>query len=361
MLLSFYPSYVYDVANFVSHNNYMVACLSGGTGRSSKSFPELVDHRFFFDKVMEKDGPVVLNYTCGLARNAVARELHGNKVNLSDIDFWRPLRDHINNPCVTGFIIEQVIISRISFSGLNIAGKGLDKSMPVVLFSGTFPDFQTGITEPLLYCPQKFNYPNIDAIIVRIESKPIAKRQKVFMYPLQITLTPDRHSDSHRKFFDDYKSWTEPFKEFDVVPTFLWISPRVASPKKHNPTNEDDWPAHYEEYVPINQVHPKVWGYYMRAKLEERQTRGAPQAPTCGDGRREMEKQGVSEELGGPREQVRSDRPSAAVGLRGSQDRRKVYQSRTVAELKLELESRELSKTGNKRDLVNRLVEDDGT
>ena len=252
----------------------------------------------------------MLNYTCGLARNAVARELHKNKVNLSDID----------RCAITGFIIEQAIISRISFSGLNIAGKGLDKSMSVVLFSGAF-SFQTGVTEPTLYCPQRFNYPGINAIIVRIESNPIAKRQKVFMYPLQITLTPGKHSDSHRKFFDDYKSWTAPFEEnSDVVPTFLWISPRVASPKKHNPTNEDDWPAHYEEYVPINQVHQKVWEYYVRmnAKLEERKIRSSPSTYM----RRGMEKQGlgVSEELEGPGELVRSNRPSAAVACRKLKD-----------------------------------------
>ena len=45
----------------------------------------------------------------------------------------------------------------------------------------------------------------------------------------------------------------------------------------------------------------------------------------------------------------------------GSGDRRKVYQGRTVAELKQELKSRELHPTGKKDDLVNRLVEHDRT
>jgi hypothetical protein len=95
-------------------------------------------------------------------------------------------------------------------------------------------------------------------------------------------------------------------------------------------------------------------------------------------------KQGVSEKPEGLREQMRSDEPSAAAGpsggeARGSRgsgnrgsgsggrrdvgsgDRRKVYQSRTVAELKLELKSRVLLQTGKKDDLVNRLVEYDRT
>ena len=221
---------------------------------------------------------------------------HANKVNLSDFNFWRPLLDHINNPCITEFIIEQAVLSRISFHGLNIAGKGIDTPMSVVSFSDSFPNFRTDIIrQPVLYCPQEFNYPGIDAIIVWIGPKPITKstRPKLFMYPLQITLTPDRHSvcsGSHRTFFNNYKSWTEHLEEkFDVVPTFLWISPKVASPNQHNPTNEDNWPAHY---VPISQAHSEIWEYYVRLKRKQ-QTQGAPETPAGGDERREMEKQGI--------------------------------------------------------------------
>src|SRR5438270_8118859 len=168
MLRSFYP---HDIANFVRHNIYMKACLSGqAVSPSSKMIPELVDHRYFFDEFNEDRRVNVANYTCGLVRNAVATELHEKKVNLSDNDFWNSLLNHINNPCITGFIIEQAILSRISFSGLNIAGRDINTSMSVVLFSGSFPDFQTGTTgKSILYCPHKFNYRGIDGIIVRIE------------------------------------------------------------------------------------------------------------------------------------------------------------------------------------------------
>src|SRR5436305_15045888 len=113
-------------------------------------------------------------YACGIARNAVATELLANKVNLSDRDFWSTLPDHINNPCITGFIIEQAILSRISFSGLNIAGKDMNTPKSVVLFSGNFPRFRTDITgETILYCPQKFNHRAIDGIIIRIGPEPM--------------------------------------------------------------------------------------------------------------------------------------------------------------------------------------------
>jgi hypothetical protein len=74
-----------------------------------------------------------------------------------------------------------------------------------------------------------------------------------------------------------------------MVPTFLWISPKVASPNQHNPTNEDNWPAHY---VPISQAHSEIWEYYVRLKRKQ-QTQGAPETPAGGDERREMEKQGI--------------------------------------------------------------------
>jgi hypothetical protein len=87
----------------------------------------------------------------------------------------------------------------------------------------------------------------------------------------------------------------------------------------------------------------------------------------------------VSEKSEGLGEQMRLDGPSLAAGpsgrgARGSRgsgsggrggigsgDRRKVYQSRTVAEVKEELKLRVLRQTGKKDDLINRLIEHDGT
>jgi hypothetical protein len=315
----------------------MKACLSGqSVSLSSINIPKLVDHRYFFDEFHKVQRVDIASSACGIARNAVATELLANKVNLSDRDFWNSLPDHINNPCTAGFIIEQAILSQISFSGLNIAGKDINTSMSVVSFSGSFPRFRTDITgQPTLYLPQKFNYPAVDGIIIRIESQPMTKgnRQQLFMYPLQITLEPDKHSDSHKTFFNDYERWIYGLEEYDVVPTFLWISPKVASPKRHEPTDKDKWPAHYEEYVPINQVNSNLWALYVQAK-QRQQIQRAPEPPTCGDGQGGIEKQGVSEKPEGLREQMRLDRPSAAAagpsgrgarrsGSRGSKKRGK--------------------------------------
>jgi hypothetical protein len=149
--------------------------------------------------------------------------------------------------------------------------------MPVVLFPDNFPNLGADITKkPILYCPQKFNYRAIDGIIVRIGPKPTTKqdKRKLFMYPLQITLAPDQHSDSHKTFLSDYKIWTDGLEKYDVELTFLWISPKAAGPTLHEPADRDNWPVHHEEYVPISQVHSELWALYERAK-QRRQTQGA--------------------------------------------------------------------------------------
>jgi hypothetical protein len=359
----------------------MKACLSGwAVFPSARLIPQLVDHRYFFDKFHEDRGANIAYYTCGIARIAVATELLANKVDMSD--FRYSLSEHVNKPCTTRFIIEQAILSRISFSGLNIAGKDINTSMPVFLFSGNSLKFRTDITgQPILYCPQRFNYRGIHGIIIQIGPQPTTKenRQQLFMYPLQITLAPDTHSDSHKTFFSNYETWLYSLKRYDVVPTFIWISPKVAGRKLHIPTDEDEWPAHYEEYVSIERVDPNLWAGYLRAK-QRQQIQRAPEPPARGDGQGGFEKQGVSEEPQGLGEQMRLDGPSAAAGpsrgeARGSRgsggrgsrsggrrgDARKLYQAMTVVELKRQLESHELRRTGKKDDLINRLVEYDKT
>jgi hypothetical protein len=45
----------------------------------------------------------------------------------------------------------------------------------------------------------------------------------------QITLAPDKHSDSRDKFFNQYQEWTKDLKEFDVVAQFGWRTPNSPS------------------------------------------------------------------------------------------------------------------------------------
>ena len=96
----------------------------------------------------------------------------------------------------------------------------------------------------MLYIPKAFNFRNIDGIIVWIAPKRGKGNQKLFMLPLQITLGPDKHSNSRKGFFSEWKGWTENLYQFDVVPEFLWISPKATAIKKHDEGPE--WPTHVE-------------------------------------------------------------------------------------------------------------------
>ena len=117
--------YYHNVADFFRHYEYMNACLSRQTVfMSSEIIPKLVDHRYFYDNWIQED--YVGNYTCGLARNAVAVELRANEWDFADTDFLRSLPDYINDPCVTEFMIKQAVLSSIRSHGLAI-GTGINK------------------------------------------------------------------------------------------------------------------------------------------------------------------------------------------------------------------------------------------
>src|SRR5438045_3525796 len=98
-MLHFYPTtsltcfYPHNVADFFRHYKYMNACLSRQTvPMPSKIIPKLVDHRYFYNEWIQED--CVGNYTCGLARNAVAVELRANEWDFADTDFLKSLPDY---------------------------------------------------------------------------------------------------------------------------------------------------------------------------------------------------------------------------------------------------------------------------
>jgi len=160
----------------------------------------LVDHRYFYAK--KEPGNYLCqrgNYTCGLVRDAVADKLLELEVNFADSGFLNSLGRFIDNPSVTGFIMEHAVLSVIRSKGLAIAagiGNGID-----LRGAG---DLKTEVTErPVLYRLQKLNFKNIDGIILWIKPDE-QKTKKMLLFPLQITLAPGSHSDSRTKFFEEW-------------------------------------------------------------------------------------------------------------------------------------------------------------
>ena len=247
----------------------MRACLFGLSVLPSSIVPGLVDHRYFYDKYDTERKKYFAHYTCGICRNAVASMILENKVRF-DGKLMRSLPKNTTNPSVTGFIIEHAILAWISLQGLNIA-TDLNQQMGVTIFQDDVPFFDITKTEPVLYIPKVFNFRNIDGIIVRIAPRTKTKRggqQKLYMFPIQITLAPDRHLKSRPKFFSEWETWTENLRGFDVVPEFVWITPKAAKTTKHD--KSDQWPAHVERYVPIERVSTDIWNWYCEGKQSKR-------------------------------------------------------------------------------------------
>lgn len=247
----------------------MRACLFGLSVLPSSIVPGLVDHRYFYDEYDTERKSYVAHYTCGICRNAVASMILENKVRF-DRKLLRSLPKYTSNPCVTGFIIEQAILAWISLQGLNISTE-LNRQMGVTLFQDDVPSFDTTTNDPVLYIPKVFNFRNIDGIIIQIAPKTKSKRggqRKLYMFPIQITLAPKKHLKSRPKFFSEWETWTESLRGFDVVPEFVWITPKAATTTKHPESNQ--WPAHVERYVPIERVSTDIWTWYEEGKRSKR-------------------------------------------------------------------------------------------
>ena len=272
----------YNVTNVFRHYKYIKACLSRQRIlNSSSNFPNLVDHRFFYDEYT--NNTFVANYTCGLARNAVAAVLREGGEHFVDMDFLKSIYDNINNPSVSGFIIEQAILSSIGSNGLAIRDC-INQPMTVVIFEAEFPEFRIDLTDTrVLYCPKKFNFRAIDGLIIAPKESQSQKKNrktntntqqekpKLFIAPLQITLAPETHSDSHEKFFNKWKGWTKGLEQFDIEVEFMWITPNPASSQDH--LSKSLQPFHKERNVNFGEVNQDIWKHYQIAKEDQKNWR----------------------------------------------------------------------------------------
>jgi len=253
-----------DIVDFVRYCDYVTACFYHETIPSGwPQHIELVDHRYFYHDDNEIGG-----YTCGLVRDAVAGQLLQCNVLVANTGFLTLLARFIENPSVTGFIMEYAVLSAIRSNGLPAARAGIGKGMEVRELRTT-SDIKTDIEQPVFYAPRKFNYKARDRIIVL--TKPEKKGEKkgrkkeLLVFPLQITVAPSSHSDSHEKFFEDYGEWITQLSGFNVQLQFLWITPELSDSERHPADPERRWPEHQERYIPFKDVDKGMWERYENA------------------------------------------------------------------------------------------------
>jgi hypothetical protein len=183
-------------------------------------------------------------------------------------------------------MVEHAILSSIRSKGL-VIDAGIRRPMKVRLLTKP-SDIETDVRdEPVLYWPKRLNFETIDGIIVLINPEELndeknakknaqritkrgrtknakVERDKLFMFPLQITLARPNHSDSDKKFFKDYGKWTKHLSKFDVEMQFIWITPSDRGFRTHQSISNR--PAYGERYIPFEEVSTEIWWKYQNAK-----------------------------------------------------------------------------------------------
>jgi hypothetical protein len=122
-----------------------------------------------------------------------------------------------NNRSVVGFIVEQMVISRIASSGLKFGENDSIPPAPIFAFSGSVAALTTD-DRSIYYVPVKFNFKAIDALYVAVDKVKRTAR----VVAIQSTVAK-RHKDSATAFFADWDQWTNLLKGFTLQTTFLWI------------------------------------------------------------------------------------------------------------------------------------------
>ena len=139
----------------------MIACINGGPVETIDR--SLVDHQYFY----EEGG--FGKYACGVARIAAAKQLRYYGVSrFGDAGCLSALNHYISNPSVTGFILEQAVLSSITSRGLDIS-REISGPMKAIMFLGNVTIFDENESGPALYWLMQFNYPAVDGIIVRFD------------------------------------------------------------------------------------------------------------------------------------------------------------------------------------------------
>ena len=90
------------------------------------------------------------------------------------------------------------------------------------------------------------------------------KKPKLLMFPLQVTLAPETHSDSREKFFQKYGKCITDLSEFDLELEFLWITPERRDGQEYPASENPPRPKHRESYIPFKTVNKDIWEQYQR-------------------------------------------------------------------------------------------------
>ena len=256
----------------------MTACI---INRRPPGLPlEHIDHRYFYVK---EDGTAT--YACGIAREAAARRLREYGMTaFASLDSLDTLEKYINNPSITRFFIEQAVLSSIVTNGLETMG--VNTQVRQEIFIDDYPIFNKDRRGWTLYCPLRFNYPAIDAILVQFSDD--SGKKKCSMYPIQVTVAKS-HADSEQGFINQWENWSRGLDEYDIELKFCWVTsgPELesgsASPSSHSlRSKEIDKPCYKFTRIPLDVVSKVIGKKYDQAIKAREKAREQAAASNAG-------------------------------------------------------------------------------
>lgn len=141
-------------------------------------------------------------------------------------DYVKILSLFPDNPSVKGYTMEAAIISAIRSTGARKLNKELKDGVRAQFFPGLMTAVDHSAAGAVLYVPERFNYPAIDALLVMTEL-PFGGQHTTTYYPIQITINKADHGDSETKFADNWREWTKDLPTGRrAIMEFVWIIPK---------------------------------------------------------------------------------------------------------------------------------------
>jgi hypothetical protein len=230
----------------------------------------MLDYRYFYTR----NGH---GYTsCGFARKVTAnflREIQEAPDFLGQ-KWYESLKTVASNSSALGFAVEQMTISWISMYGFSKLKAFRTKPQHIYAFLGDRPEVSehTGFS---FYIPLKYNYPAVDCIMVKVDSR----KSRAVVAGIQITIS-DYHTDTEEVFLKPWKWWGEELHCQDVEFIFIWaledvgtkpdcvvVKERLTGPRGARTIER---PKYERRHVSIADISPRIGEKLNAARLSQR-------------------------------------------------------------------------------------------
>lgn len=161
--------------------------------------------------------------TCGMAFQALMDTFREYDASSRNVDPWKFAISNAPNRTVLEYLVVHVCLNTIRRQGLGFVDPELERPLEMEIFD-TVPDVEILITEGIhtrrLYVPATFDFPFIDAAIVRLDRN----AKKAYIYFIQVTVAT--HKGSEKDFYQtQWAVWKSSFSSnYGVFPLFVYIN-----------------------------------------------------------------------------------------------------------------------------------------